>query len=63
MIAKFFLCNLKVQSDIRQLLISLAKSSAFVIGVSQFAPQIIFMFKERLRRQNGNDLYRLDADT
>ncbi|XP_037033085.1 ubiquitin-associated domain-containing protein 1-like [Bradysia coprophila] len=48
-----------VKSDIRQILISLAKSSAFVIGASPYAAQIILMFKERLIRQN--DLYQLDS--
>ncbi|KAG4071889.1 hypothetical protein HA402_006050 [Bradysia odoriphaga] len=37
-----------VKSDIRQILISLAKSSAFVIGAGPYAAQIILMFKERL---------------
>ncbi|KAJ6647276.1 Ubiquitin-associated domain-containing protein 1 [Pseudolycoriella hygida] len=50
-----------VQSDIRHLLISLAKSSAFVIGAGPYATQIILMFKERLIRRNSNDLFQLDA--
>lgn len=53
--------HFQVQNDIRHLLVSLAKSSAFVIGASSFATQIIFMFKERLIRRNGNDLYRMES--
>lgn len=50
-----------MQNDIRQLLISLAKSSAFVIAAGPFATQIILMFKERLIRHNSNDWYQLES--